>query len=64
MTIYYVGNEEFFNLRAAEAEMKRTGNPGQKVKVYANGEWIPCGEIKLNGSNRCHIVGARSSNTY
>ena len=44
--------------------MKRTGNPVQKVKVYANGEWIPCGEIKLNGSNRCHIVGARSSNTY
>ena len=55
MTIY---------LRAAKAEMKRTGNPGQKVKVYANGEWIPCGEIKLRGSNRCHIVGARNSNTY
>jgi hypothetical protein len=64
MTIYYVGNEEFFNLRAAKAEMKRTGLPGSKMKVDADGEGVPCGEIKLNGSNRCHIVGARNSNQY
>lgn len=64
MTIYYVGDEEFFNLKAAKAEMKRTGKTGRKVKVYSNGDWIPCGEIKQNGSNRCHIVGARNSNSY
>ena len=64
MTIYYVGDEEYFSLMRAKAEMKRTGKPGSKVKVYANGEWVPCGEIKLNGSNRCHIVGARESNAY
>lgn len=64
MTLYYVGEETFTRLTAAKAEMRRTGKPGTKVKVYANGEWIPCGEIKLNGQNRCRIVGARNSNTY
>ena len=64
MTIYYVGENEYFNLRAAKAEMKRTGLPGEKVKIYSNGEWVPCGEIKMHGSNRCHIVGARCSNSY
>lgn len=44
--------------------MRETGLGGTKVKVYADGEWIPCGEIKLNGSNRCRIVGARNSNQY
>lgn len=64
MTVYYVGANEYFNLRAAKAEMRRTGQTGQKVKIYSNGEWIPCGDIKLRGSNRCHIVGARNSNAY
>ena len=64
MTIYYVGDNEHFSLKSAKKEMKRTGLCGRKVKVYANGEWIPCGEIKLNGSNRCRIVGARNSNNY
>lgn len=64
MTVYYVGNEEYFSLTKAKAEMRRTGLPGSKVKVWANGEWENCGEIKLRGSNRCHIVGARNSNTY
>lgn len=64
MTIYYVGEQEFLNLKAAKKEMKRTGLVGSKVKVYSNGEWIPCGEIKLKGSNRCRVVGARNSNQY
>lgn len=64
MTIYYVGEQEFFKLKEAKQEMKRTGLAGSKVKVYSNGDWIPCGEIKLNGSNRCRVVGARNSNQY
>ena len=64
MTIYYVGEQEFFKLKDAKQEMKRTGLVGSKVKVYSNGDWIPCGEIKLNGSNRCRVVGARNSNQY
>ena len=63
MTLYYVGGKEMTSLREAKAEMKRTGKKGEKVKVWANGDWEPCGEIKLKGSNRCHIVGARNSHT-
>ena len=64
MTLYYVGDEEFTNLTNAKAKMTATGLKGYKVKVYSNGEWIPCGEIKLNGSNRCKIAGERNSNQY
>ena len=64
MTIYYVGDKDFTSLNAAKAEMKRTGKKGEKFKVYANGDWEPCGEIKLKGSNRCHLVGARNCNSY
>ena len=64
MTIYYVGENQYPSLTEAKAEMKRTGLTGSKVKVWANGDWEPCGEIKLRGSNRCHIVGAHNSNTY
>lgn len=64
MTIYYVGDEEFQSLTAAKGEMKRTGKEGVKVKVWANGDWENCGEIKLKGSNRIRIRGARSSNSY
>lgn len=64
MTIYYVGEYQTTSLAAAKAEMRKTGLTGEKVKVWANGDWEPCGEIKLKGSNRCHIVGARESNQY
>lgn len=64
MTLYYVGDKDFTSLKAAKAEMKRTGKKGEKVKVYANGDWEPCGEITLKGSNRCRLVGARNCNSY
>ena len=64
MTLYYVGDKDFTSLKAAKAEMKRTGKKGEKVKVYANGDWVPCGEITLKGSNRCRLVGARNCNSY
>ena len=64
MTLYYVGEEEFTSLSAAKKRMRETGKEGEKVKVYADGEWVPCGPIALTGSNRCHIVGTRNSNSY
>lgn len=64
MTMYYVGGEEFTSLTAAKKEMKRTGLPGEKVKVWANGDWENCGEIKLKGNNKIRIRGARTSNSY
>ena len=64
MTLYYVGDKDFTSLKVAKAEMKRTGKKGEKVKVYANGDWEPCGEITLKGSNRCRLVGARNCNSY
>lgn len=65
MTIYYVGDKEFTSLTAAKAEMRRTGKKGEKVKVWANGDWEPCGEIILNGRNRCRVVGGgRDGNAY
>lgn len=64
MTIYYVGGEEFTSLTAAKKEMKRTGLPGEKVKIWANGDWESGGEIKLKGNNRIRIRGARNSDSY
>ena len=65
MTMYYVGHDfSTTSLKAAKAEMKRTGKSGTKVKIYANGDWVPCGEITLKGSNKCRIVGSRNSNSY
>lgn len=64
MTVYYVGGQEFFSLKAAKAEMKKTGKPGTKYKVYSNGDFVNCGGIALKGSNKCHVVGARNCNSY
>lgn len=64
MTLYTVGNEEFFSVKDAKVEMRRTGNKGYKTKIYANGDSVFCGEITLNGSNRCHIAGSRNSDCY
>ena len=64
MTMYYVGGEEFTSLTAAKKEMKRTGLHGEKVKIWANGDWESGGEIKLKGNNRIRIRGARNSDSY
>lgn len=65
MTIYYVGDKDFTSLTEAKKEMRRTGKKGEKVKIWANGDWESCGEILLKGSNRCHIVGGRhDGNAY
>jgi len=65
MTIYSVGDKEFTSLTEAKKEMRRTGKPGSKTKVWANGDWENCGEITLKGTNRCRIVGGgRDGNAY
>lgn len=40
-------NEEFYSLPAAKKAMKEHNAVGTITKVYANGDWIPCGEIQL-----------------
>lgn len=40
------------SLSAAKKWMReRPGSKGYITKVYSNGDWEPCGEITLNGSN-------------
>jgi hypothetical protein len=59
MTVYYVGDERYFRLSEAKKVMKATGQSGFKYKWYANGDWIPCGEITLKGSNKSFIANTR-----
>lgn len=58
MTVYGVGEKNFYTLAAAKKEMKATGLEGFKTRIYANGDWVPCGPITLKGSNAVLIVGA------
>ena len=59
MTIYNVGDKQFFNISAAKKEMRETNQKGFKTKYYANGDWVPCGEIVLKGSNKTFIANTR-----
>jgi hypothetical protein len=66
MKIYYVGNsetgyrDEFYNLSDAKKAMKANNcNWSEIVKVYSNGDWVNCGEIKLNGSNKTFVANTR-----
>jgi len=58
MTIYYVGDQQFFKASSAKKYMRETGLTGSKVKVYSNGDWIPMGEITLKGSNKSFIANS------
>ena len=73
MTAYYIYDSaeeypvEMFSLSKAKQYMREhaaTITGTEKVKIYSNGESVTCGAIKLNGSNRCRVVGARNSNQY
>ena len=45
-------SETFYNLTDAKKWMKeRPGSTGTITKVWGNGDWEPCGEITLKGSN-------------
>jgi hypothetical protein len=67
MTIYSVtwvedGERKFkecYTLTDAKKLMrKHPGATGSKTKVYSNGEWVPCGEITLTGSNKTFIANS------
>lgn len=66
MTIYHVFNEsgyseEFHSLASAKKAMKKNNAKGTKTKVYSNGDWIPCGEILLKGSNKTFTANTRQT---
>ena len=67
MKIYHVANletgyrEEFFSLAAAKKAMRENNATGSITKVYSNGDWVPCGEIKLGGSNKTFIANSRQT---
>lgn len=63
MTIYYVNRKEFFTASAAKKYAKELIKDGVElntsiVKVYSNGDWVNCGELKLSGSNKHFIANS------
>lgn len=68
MTICYIhwkddnGNDqhkEVYSIASAKRIMKQhPGATGSKVKVYSNGDCVPCGNIELNGSNKSFIANS------
>lgn len=67
MTIYSVtwvedGERKFgecYTLTEAKKLMRQhPGASGSKTKVYSNGDWVPCGEITLKGSNATYIANS------
>lgn len=70
MTLYNVTDntskesETFFTATAAKKWMReriKQGHEvyGSKTKVYSNGDWVPLGEINLNGSNKAFVANSR-----
>ena len=59
MTVYYVDGIEYYSLREAKRAMKETGKTGTKYKIYANGDFVNCGEITLTGSNKSFIANTK-----
>ena len=57
-------SELFFTLTQAKKWMRERMKLGHEVsgsitKVWSNGDWEPCGEIKLTGTNKTLIVNTR-----
>lgn len=51
--------DEVYSVSEAKKIMKaHPGATGSKVKVYSNGDWVNCGEIKLKGSNKSFIANS------
>lgn len=70
MTLYSVYDkttkegETCYTLSGAKKWMKermKMGHEvsGSKTKIYSNGDWIPCGEITLTGSNKTFIANSK-----
>ena len=59
-------SETFYSLASAKKRMKqliKEGHEvsGSKTKIYANGDWEPCGEITLTGSNKSFMANTRQT---
>lgn len=59
-------SETFCSVAAAKKRMKQLLQEGHEVsgsktKVYSNGDWEPCGEITLTGSNKVFMANARQT---
>lgn len=67
MKVYTVVNrsenycEEFYSLPAAKKAMKEHNAKGYICKIYANGDFVNCGEIQLNGSNKTFVANTRQT---
>ena len=66
MRIYEVINdkgyqERFYNLTDAKKAMKTHDARGYITKVYSNGDWVDCGEIRLKASNKAFVANSRMS---
>ena len=65
MKIYTVENQEsgyrdeFTSLTEAKKAMREHDAQGFITKVWANGDWEPMGEIKLNDSNKTMCANCR-----
>lgn len=59
-------SETFCSVAAAKKRMKQLLQEGHEVsgsktKVYSNGDWEPCGEITLTGSNKVFMANTRQT---
>ena len=52
-------NEEFYSLPAAKAAMRENNAKGFITKIYSNGDWVSCGEIKLSGNNKSFVANTK-----
>jgi hypothetical protein len=52
-------SEVFYTLKDAKKAMKEHNAKGSITKIYSNGDWIPCGEIKLSESNKTFIANTK-----
>ena len=65
MKAYHVINreagyrEEYYSLHEAKAAMKKHSAKGYIVSIRASGDWIPLGQIKLDGNNKTFTANAR-----
>jgi hypothetical protein len=65
MKIYPVFNsatgyaETFYNLIDAKKAMKENNAKGEIFKMYANGDTVHCGEIKIGNNNKTFIANTR-----
>lgn len=58
---FYTSWAALDSLTAAKKAMKEHNAKGTKTKVYSNGDWEPCGEIVLKGSNKTFMANTRQT---